>query len=225
MKILVVEDELELLNSIVTYFSKSGHVCEFAASHISAEEKIDLYDYDCVVLDISLPGGSGLDILNNLKKRNSKTGVIIVSAKDSLDDKIKGLDYGADDYITKPFHLSELNARMNSLMRRVQYEGNDLVELGNLQVDLKLKTVSVNHSILELRKKEFDLLLYLISNKDKVVNKNSLVEHIWGDASDQADSYDFLYSQIKNLRKKLADFKSDFNIEVVYGVGYKFVET
>lgn len=224
MKILVVEDEAELQSSIVTYFTKSGNVCETASTYSAAEEKINVYEYDCIILDITLPGGSGLDILYNLKKNKAKIGVIIISAKDSVDDKIKGLDYGADDYITKPFHLSELNARINSLMRRVQFDGNDILELGNMCIDLKLKTVTINAKVVELRKKEFDLLLYLASNKDRVINKTSLVEHIWGDSSDQADSYDFLYSQIKNLRKKLADYRCEFNLEAVYGIGYKFVK-
>ncbi|NOY60210.1 MAG: response regulator transcription factor [Calditrichaeota bacterium] len=222
MKLLIIEDEPEMLNSITSYLAKSGYVCEIASTYDEADEKLWLYEYDCIILDISLPDGSGLDILKELKKSQSTTGVIIVSARNSLDDKIKGLNLGADDYLPKPFHLTELHARVNAIIRRKQFEGNNEIILQNLVIDLDNKNISVNNNEITLTKKEYELLLFFVSNKNRVISKTSLAEHIWGDNTDQVDSYDFLYSQIKNLRKKLKEFASIYNIQAVYGLGYKF---
>ena len=224
MKILIVEDEPGMLSSITAYFAKSGFICEIATTQAEGEEKIHLYDYDCVILDITLPDGNGLTILEQLKKKKTKAGIIILSAKNSLDDKIMGLHLGADDYLTKPFHMTELNARVTAIVRRLKFEGNNDVILGNIHLDLDSKKIYIENKELVLKKKEYELLLFFISNKERIVSKTSLAEHIWGDNIDRIDSYDFLYSQIKNLRKRLNEYKSDYNIQAIYGMGYKFVK-
>ncbi len=224
MKILVIEDEAGMLNSITAYFAKSGYICEVATNFSEAEEKIHLYEYDCIILDITLPDGNGLDILEQLKKNKSKAGVIILSAKNSLDDRVKGLTLGADDYLPKPFHLTELNARVLAIFRRMKFEGNKEVSVGNIRLDLDAQKMHVEKHELVLKKKEHELLLFFISNQSRIISRSSLVEHIWGDNTDREDSFDFLYSQIKNLRKKLQETKADYTIEAVYGIGYKFVK-
>ena len=224
MKILIVEDEPELLSSITAYFALSGHVCELAATYEEANEKINLYQYDCIILDITLPGGSGLDILEKVKSNKTKTGVIILSAKNSVDDRVKGLQLGADDYLPKPFHFTELNARVIAILRRLKFEGANEVQVGNITIALDDQKVYVNETEVTLKKKEYELLLFFISNKNRIISKSSMAEHIWGDNIDQSDSFHFLYSQIKNLRKRLNECGADFNIQAVYGLGYKFIK-
>lgn len=221
MKILVVEDETGLRESITRSLEQEKYVVETAHDLASAEGKIGIYSYDCILLDIGLPGGSGLAILEQLKKDGKSEGVIIISAKDSLEDKIKGLDLGADDYITKPFHLAELHARVKSVLRRKQMEGNRFIYCGNLRADAEQRAVWVNDEELPLNRKEFDILFYLLVNKNRLVNKTALAEHVWGDYIDETNSYDFIYSQIKNLRKKLKDTHAEAEIKAIYGVGYK----
>ena len=224
MKILIVEDEPELLNSITAYFALTGYVCELASTYHEAYEKINLYEYDCLILDITLPDGNGLDLLEQVKKRNIKTGVIILSAKNSVDDRVRGLQLGADDYLPKPFHFTELNARVTAILRRLKFEGGNHVQVGNITIALDDQKVFVNEAELTLKKKEYELLLFFISNKNRIISKSSMAEHIWGDNIDQADSFHFLYSQIKNLRKRLNEQGADFNIQAVYGLGYKFIK-
>jgi DNA-binding response OmpR family regulator len=224
MKILVVEDEIGILHSITAYFAKSGYVCEIAGTQKDAEEKIHLYEYDCVILDITLPDGNGLQILEQLKKAKSKAGIIILSAKNSLDDKILGLSLGADDYLAKPFHMTELNARVTAILRRLKFDGDNKVQIGNIEFNLDAKQVYVDEKEVVLKKKEYELLLFFVSNKNRIVSKTSLAEHIWGDDIDRVDSFDFLYSQIKNLRKKLHETNAEYNIQATYGIGYKFVK-
>lgn len=221
MKILIVEDEPDMRNSLVQSLEEEKYLIETADDYDSAREKIGLYDYDCILLDISLPGGNGLDLLSELKKQNKAEGVIIVSAKDSLDDKIRGLDLGADDYLAKPFHIAELHARVKAVFRRRKLDGNQLVTIGNLTLDLQSRTVTVEGSALVLNRKEYDILFYLITNKGRLVQKTSLAEHVWGDYIDESDSFEFIYSQIKNLRKKLRDAKAEIEIQSIYGIGYK----
>lgn len=223
MKILVIEDETAMLHSITAYFAKSGYVCETATNVAEAQEKIYMYEYDCVILDITLPDGNGLDILEQLKKNKTKAGIIILSAKNSLDDRVKGLVLGADDYLPKPFHLTELNARVTAIIRRLKFNGDNEVAVGNIRLDLSTQRIYVADKELILKKKEYELLLFFISNKTRIISKSSLVEHIWGDNADRADSFDFLYSQIKNLRKRLQEYNATYNIEAIYGIGYKFV--
>ncbi|MDJ1485635.1 response regulator transcription factor [Cytophagaceae bacterium YF14B1] len=221
MKILIVEDQLQMVDTLTTYLERSGYVCEVATNYEKAEEKIAVYTYDCILLDISLPGGNGLNLLTLLRKQRTNTGVIILSAKDSVDDRITGLQQGADDYLPKPFHLSELNARLQALFRRLKFEGNHSVCFENMEIDIESQKVHINATELVLTKKEYELLLFFASNPERVLSKTALAEHIWGDNSDQSDSFDFLYSQIKNLRRKLSEASALFTIHAVYGLGYK----
>ncbi|CAN5276282.1 response regulator transcription factor [soil metagenome] len=222
MKILLIEDEPELRRSIKQFLHQEGYVVESAADFSKATDKAGVYDYDCVLVDITLPGGSGLEIVRQLKQSKSKAGIIIISAKNSLDDKIAGLELGADDYLTKPFHLSELNARIKSVIRRMSFEGNKKIVFEEISINPEAQSVSVKRKNLSLTKKEFDLLVYFISNKNRVITKESIAEHLWGDDMDMADSYDFIYSHIKNLRKKLIEAGANDYIKTIYGAGYKF---
>lgn len=224
MKILIVEDEQNLRETIRTSLLKEKFVVETASDYYSALDKINDYDYDCVLLDIMLPGGSGLDLLRELKRLHRNDSVLIISAKDSLDDKVDGLELGADDYLTKPFHLAELNARIKSLIRRRVTQGDLTVSLGNLTLDPDKHLVQVNGIPLTLNRKEYDLLYYFVVNPNRVINKMSLAESVWGDNIDQADSLDFIYSQVKNLRKKLKQAGASIELKAVYGFGYKLSE-
>jgi len=221
LKILVIEDEPELNHSVVAFLRQAGYIVESAMSFRQALEKIEDYTYDCIVLDIMLPGGSGLELLRILKEDRKDDGVIIVSAKDSLDDKITGIALGADDYLAKPFHLSELMVRIAAIIRRKQFNGQTMVMAGEISIDLLAKIVMVNEQPVELTQKEFALLLFFITNRNRVLSKNAIVEHLWGDDMGLADSYDLVYSHIKNLRKKLFVNGNVDYIKSVYGVGYK----
>ena len=209
--------------SMVHSLQQEKYVVESATDLYSARDKLEMYQYDCVLLDIGLPGGNGLVLLEELKKQNTAESVIIVSARGSLDDKIKGLNLGADDYLAKPFHLAELNARVRSVLRRKKLDGSNLIVCNNLKIDTDQRTVWVNEQELTLNRKEYDVLVYLVLNKNRLVNKSALAEHVWGDYIDDANSFDFIYSQIKNLRKKLKDRDAGFEIQAVYGIGYKLI--
>ncbi len=224
MKILIVEDEIELIESMTTYLQNEDFICEKATNFFDAEDKLISFNYDVVILDITLPDGSGLDLLKTIKKRDSSVGVLIVSAKNSLDDKLKGLDLGADDYITKPFHLAELNSRVKSLIRRQKFDGNDSIVFNEIEINPTSKEVTINNRLIELTKKEYNLLLYFISNKNKVVTKESIAEHLWGDEIEMADSYDFIYTHLGNLRKKIKKYGANDYVKTMYGLGYKFSE-
>jgi two-component system, OmpR family, response regulator ArlR len=223
MKILLVEDEIEMAQSISHSLAQEKYVVEQAYTFQTALEKIHVYDYDCILLDISLPGGNGLTLLKELQKMDKTEGVIIISAKNSLDDKIEGLNLGADDYLPKPFHLAELHARIKSVLRRKKFDGANITTLANIKIDLQNRSVFVNEKELTLNRKEYDILMYFVANKNRLVSKTSLAEHIWGDHIDEADSFEFIYSQIKNLRKKLLDHGAQVNIQAVYGLGYKLI--
>ena len=223
MKILIIEDELELMEVIRQSLEKENFRVESAGDYDSALDKIISFDYDCILLDIMLPGGSGLDILQELKNLDKSDNVIIISAKDSLDDKLTGLELGADDYLTKPFHIAELNARIKSVLRRKSFGGKNTVEVANVKLDLDDRTVHIENQPLILNRKELDILSYMMVNKNRLVNKTSLAEHVWGDHMDEADDYEFIYSQIKNLRKKLKETQAGIEIQAVYGMGYKLV--
>tara|TARA_R110002074_G_scaffold197610_15_gene365015 strand:+ start:5541 stop:6215 length:675 start_codon:yes stop_codon:yes gene_type:complete len=223
MKILIVEDEKALLQSISNYLEKDGNVCETASSYEDALYKIDLYEYDLLVLDINLINGSGLDILHLLKKNKKETATIIISANNSLDDKLKGLDLGADDYLTKPFHLAELNSRIKAVLRRGKFGGTERLEFNEISIDTRSRTAYINDKAMALTRKEYDLLLFFITNKGRVLSKEIIAEHLWGDHSDMVDNYDFIYVHINNLRNKLTDSGSKY-IKTAYGSGYKFIE-
>ena len=224
MKILIVEDEPDLRETIRISLVKEHFVVETAADYFSALDKVNDYDYDCILLDIMLPGGSGLDLLRELKRLRRSDSVLIISAKDSLDDKVEGLELGADDYLTKPFHLAELNARVKSVIRRRQAKGDVSITMGNLLLYRDKRQVEVGGVPLQLNRKEFDLLYYFIVNPDRVINKMSLAESVWGDNIDQVDSLDFIYSQVKNLRRKLKQAEATVELKAVYGFGYKLSE-
>jgi DNA-binding response OmpR family regulator len=222
MKILIVEDEQEIALSIKNYFKPNGVHCELAGNYKDALDKIGMYDYDCILLDLMLPDGDGFDILRELKRHNKTEGVIIISAKETLDTRIEGFNLGADDYVTKPFHLSELLVRIQALIRRKNFKGNNNVVFNEIVIDIFSKTVTVNNTKLDITKKEIDLLLYLIGNENKVLSKSAIAEHLSGDMADMLDNHDFVYAHIKNLKKKLSSAGSGDYIKTVYGLGYKW---
>jgi len=224
MKILIVEDEIELLDSICSYLKNEDFICEKASTFFEAEDKLISFNYDIILLDITLPDGSGIDLLKLIKEKSPTTGVLIVSAKNSLDDKLEGLDLGADDYITKPFHLAELNSRVNSLIRRQKFDGSEIIQFNEIQINPSSKSVTVNDKPIELTKKEYNLLLYFITNKNKVLTKESIAEHLWGDDIEMSDSYDFIYTHMGNLRKKIKKLGAPDYLKTMYGLGYKFTE-
>ena len=222
MKILIVEDEPALNKSMVDYLSSQQYLCESVLNFKDALNKIEVYEYDCIVLDIMLPGGTGLQLLEVLKRSGKTDGVIIISARDELNDKITGIQLGADDYLTKPFHLSELSVRIAAIIRRKNMQGSNLLRFEEIQIDIQAKTVRVNDTEVTLTKKEYELLVYFIVNKNRVLSKNAIAEHLWGDNMDMADNYDFIYAHIKNLRKKLLQAGTGDYIQSIYGMGYKF---
>jgi DNA-binding response OmpR family regulator len=222
MKILIIEDEHALSGAIVEYLDEEGHLCEVAYTYQEATEKIELYEYDCMVVDINLPDGSGLDLIRLLKKKSIKGGVIIVSARNSLENRIEGLEIGADHYLTKPFHLAELNAHLKSIHRRINFSGSNELIINEIKLIPDEHRAFVNDLELILTKKEYELLLFFISNKNKIITKAGLAEHLWGDHMDSADSYDFIYTHIKNLRRELLKRGCRDYIKTIYGLGYKF---
>ena len=221
MKILIIEDEKELSKSIVEFIG-NAYLCDEACDFDTAMYMTGMYEYDCAVVDLMLPGGSGLDIVTELKKLQPKCGIIIITAKSTLDDKLAGLETGADDYITKPFHLAELMARIKSVLRRRNFGGSNVVILNEIKIDTERREVYVNDKYVELTRREFDILLFFISNQERVLVKESIVEHIWGDDSSAYDNFDFVYTHIKNLRKKLKEQGAGDYITSIYGLGYKF---
>lgn len=222
MKILVIEDEQALLESVLAYFTGEGNICEYASTFNQAFEKISLYNYDCILLDLGLPDGEGLELLSKLKQMKKRDGVLIISARHSLDDRLAGLDLGADDYLVKPFHLSELKARVSAIVRRKNFDGDNVIVFNELNIDVSAMKTTVGEKQVLLTKKEFDLLIYFISNKNKVVTKNAMAEHLWGDEIDLSDDFDFIYTHVKNLRKKLIEAGAADYLRSVYGIGYKF---
>lgn len=224
MKILIVEDEHKLSDSIVTYLKSEKYLCEQAFDYNEALEKVRGYDYDCVLLDLMLPGGSGLDILRDIKRRNNPAGVIIVSAKDSLDDKVKGLEIGADDYLPKPFHLAELGMRVYAIIRRKEFGASNTLENNGIKINLLEKSVEANGRPVTLTKSEYDLLLFFIGNRNRVLSKGAIAEHLSGDFADMMDNFDIVYTHIKNLKAKLAQTGMPNCIQNVYGMGYKWIE-
>ncbi|MEO6174999.1 MAG: response regulator transcription factor [Flavobacterium circumlabens] len=222
MKILIIEDEQEIAQSISSYFKDNGVQCETVHNYAQAADKIDNYDYDCILLDLTLPDGDGFDILTELRNKDKTDGVIIISAKETLETRIKGFSLGADDYLTKPFHLAELLVRMQALVRRRNFKGSNSIAFEEIRIEVFTKTVLVNELKVDLTRKELNLLLFLIGNNNKVLSKAAIAEHLSGDMADMLDSHDFIYAHIKNLKKKLAKAGSGDYIRTVYGEGYKW---
>jgi DNA-binding response OmpR family regulator len=222
MKLLLVEDNRELANNIITYLKTEGNICEQALTYFEAVDKILVYEYDLIILDIMLPDGNGLDVLRELRDHHTNSGVLIISARNALEDKIDGLDLGADDYLTKPFDLSELNARIKAIYRRKNFNSNREITFNEIKVNIDSTDVYINDKPISLTQKEYELLIYFLSNKNRVITKQSIAEHLWGDQADMFDSFDFVYQHIKNLRKKIMEAGAIDYLNTVYGLGYKF---
>ena len=224
MKILIVEDQRKLSDSIVAYLNGERYLCEQAFTYADAKMKVNMYEYDCILLDLMLPGGNGLDILSDIRSKSNPAGVIIVSAKDSLDDKVKGLEIGADDYLAKPFHLAELSMRIYAVIRRKAFSASNVLENNGIKINLLEKSVTVNGRPIVLTKSEYDLLLFFIGNKNRVISKSAMAEHLSGEMADMMDNHDFVYTHIKNLKAKLAEAGCKECVKNRYGTGYKWVE-
>ncbi|NLR67770.1 response regulator transcription factor [Chitinophaga varians] len=222
MKVLVVEDSKEIASSIHDFLVREGYICELAYSFDEAQEKLLLYSYDCVLLDIMLPDGNGLELLKFMKDQGIQSGVLIISAKDAMDDKIRGLEGGGDDYITKPFHLPELHARLRAIYRRKKLSGSNIITFNEITLNTDTLEATINDILLDITRKEFDLLLYLVVNKNRVLSRQSIATHLWGDYTDNLANFDFVYQHIKNLRKKISAANGADYIDTVYGLGYKF---
>lgn len=222
MKILVIEDEQGLRENITSYLSADGNICESCNNLTTALEKLAYYQYDCLLLDIGLPDGEGFAVLDYVRTHNKSEAILIISARNSLDDKLKGLNIGADDYLTKPFHLAELKARLMAVFRRKTLNTNSRLIFNEIEIDVLGRTVEIYHSPIVLTKKEYDMLLYFLANKGKVISKNAIAEHLWGDEMDMHDNFDFIYTHIKNLRKKMLDAGCNDYLKSIYGIGYKF---
>ncbi|MFP4620955.1 MAG: response regulator transcription factor [Bacteroidales bacterium] len=223
MKLLLVEDNQQLVEDIAAFLKEDGFVTESAGTLQEAKERVGLYKYDLIILDLGLPDGDGLELIPTIQERHSETAVLILTAKDGLDYKVKGLDWGADDYLTKPFHKAELNARIRSILRRRYAGGHNLLTMNELSIDLNAREVTVNNNLLKLTRKEYDLLLFFIYNKNRLLTKESIAEHLWGDHIDQADNFDFIYNHIKNLRRKISQAGGGDYIRSMYGMGYKLI--
>ena len=224
MKLLIVEDNIQLANDMQQFLIDNGFVVEIAVTFKEASEKIFIYQYDLVIVDLGLPDGDGLDLIREIKEKNTDTSILILTAKDAIADKVKGLDLGADDYMTKPFHKAELNARVRSVLRRNKFNRSNILKINGLKIDFLASQAYVNDTPLDLTKKEYDLLLYFMQNPKRILTKESIAEHLWGDHIDQADSYDFIYNHIKNLRKKIVNAGGKNYIKAMYGMGYKFLD-
>lgn len=222
MKVLIVEDYRELAENIQDFLVREGYVCEVCSSEEDARKRLESYQYDSVILDIMLPDGNGLRLLQHLKAQKIQSGVLIISARNSLDDKVNGLELGADDYLTKPFHLSELHARLKAIYRRKNLQGDSVVSFQDISINTESMEARVNEHLLDLTKKEFDLLLYFLVNKNRVLTRQSIAEHLWGDYTDNLSNFDFVYQHVKNLRKKITAANGRDYIGTVYGLGYKF---
>jgi DNA-binding response OmpR family regulator len=224
MKILIIEDEPDLLQEIAAYLVKENYVCETAKNFNEAAEKLNLYHYDMAIVDITLPGGSGLNLITLLKQKFTDTGILIISAKNSLDDKLTGLETGADDYLTKPFHLAELNARMKAVLRRRKFDGANEISFQEINIHPENKTVTIIGTPIQLTRKEYELLYFFVANKNRLLTKESIAEHLWGDNIDLADNFDFIYTHINNLRKKILAAGGTDYLKTIYGMGYKYTD-
>ena len=225
MKILLVEDELDLAQSVSSYLKEEGYICETATSFNMAEAKLSSFEYDVILLDITLPGGSGLSLIQLIKEvQPADSRILIISARNSLDDKLEGLNLGADDYLTKPFHIAELNSRINAIIRRKLFDGKNEIRFNEILFDLNARRLTIAEKPIELTRKEYDLLLYFVTNKNRVLTKEGIAEHLWGDHIDMANNFDFVYTHIKNLRRKVEQAGGKDYLKTVYGMGYRFTD-
>jgi DNA-binding response OmpR family regulator len=224
VKILIVEDDRSLSTAIYDYLKMEGHICETAQNYNQAIVKTADNRYDCIILDIGLPDGNGLDLIKELKTNKLSDGILILSAKSSLDDKLIGLKIGADDYLTKPFHFAELSARIYSIYRRNNFLGMNEIRFNEIKANTYEKQAYINNNLLNLTKKEYDLLIFFMTNMNRIITKESIVEHLWGDDVILTDSFDFVYTHVKNLRKKIIKAGGKNYIKCIYGFGYKFIE-
>lgn len=224
MKILIIEDEKELLEAMKRFLGSEGFLCESVSDFFAAQNTLADFEYDIIILDLTLPGGDGLGLIDLIKSRNSKAGLLIVSAKNSLEDKIKGLDLGADDYISKPFHLAELNSRVKSLIRRRHFSGDNILIFNEIKINTISGEVFICEKKADLTRKEYEILLYFMTNRNRLITREAIAEHVWGDNFSFADSFDFIYSHIKNLRKKISNNNGKDYFHSIYGMGYKFSE-
>lgn len=222
MKLLIVEDNKELATSIHDFLKAEGCICEVAYSFQQAIDRLSAFTYDIVILDIMLPDGNGLDVLRFIRTDHIDTGVLIISAKGALDDRVKGLEFGADDYVTKPFHMSELNARLRAIFRRKKMDGNNLISFNEISLNPDTLEATVHNNLLDITRKEFDLLMYFVVNKNRVLSRQAIATHLWGDYTDNLSNFDFVYQHVKNLRKKISALQGTDYIDTVYGLGYKF---
>ncbi len=225
MKLLIIEDDRSLCTAINDYLKMEGHICEVAQNYRQAINKAADNTYDCIILDIGLPDGNGLDIIRELKANKSTDGILILSARSSLDDKLTGLKIGADDYLTKPFHFAEMSARINSIYRRNNLLGLNVISFNEIKVNTSDNQAYVNETLLNLTRKEYDLLVFFVTNRNRIITKESIVEHLWGDEVILTDSFDFVYTHVKNLRKKIIKAGGKNYIKCIYGFGYKFLDS
>nr|WP_299340170.1 response regulator transcription factor [Allomuricauda sp.] len=224
MKILVIEDNVELLQDIKHFLEEEGNICEIAPNHRLAQDKIGIFPYDILIVDITLPDGNGLDIIKSVKKENIDAGIIIISAKNAVRDKVHGLEIGADDFLAKPFYLAELNARIKALYRRKAYNGSREIHFNEIKIKPDSLEVFVRDNLLNLTKKEFDIIHFFVVNRHRLLTKEAIAEHLWGDHIEMADSYKFIYTHIANLRKKISELGGNDYIQSIYSVGYKFTD-
>ena len=222
MKVLIVEDNQELARNIRDFLGREGYVCESSATAEEAREKLTLFEYDCILLDIGLPDGNGIGLLNQIRSEHKDSNVLIISARNAVDDKVIGLEKGADDYITKPFHLAELHARIRAVYRRKNLGGANIVGFNEISLNTDTFEAKIGEALLDTTPKEFDLLLYFIVNKNRVLSRQAIAAHLWGDYTDNLANFDFVYQHVKNLRRKISAAGGVDYISTVYGLGYKF---
>jgi len=223
VKVLIVEDNKQLIEDLSEFLANNGFVVEQAQSFAEAADKTAIYQYDMVLIDLGLPDGNGLDLIPIIRQDRPDTSILMLTANDGVDYKVKALEWGADDYLTKPFHKAELNARIHSILRRKLGSRENTLSCGPITIDLSGRQATANNKQLNLTKKEFDLLLFMIYNKNRLVTREGIAEHLWGDHIDQADNFDFIYNHIKNLRRKIVQAGAPDPIQSMYGMGYKFM--
>ncbi|MFA8433426.1 MAG: response regulator transcription factor [Marinifilaceae bacterium] len=220
-EILIIEDDLSLQKTVEDYLNNLGFNCTLSDTIEKGKELFDKKFFPIVILDLGLPDGNGLNCIPLIKSLWNQTGVIIISARDKVEDRVDGLNLGADDYLVKPFHLSELNARINALLRRNPQFENQILTFEEIEIDTQSNMVKIANKQIDFSPKEYGLLLYFFENRSKVLTKESLFEHVWGENSVFMDNSDFIYTHINRLRKKIKDQTGENYIKTVHGFGYK----